>query len=444
MMQPLTFPRGGIRFPPRNQESRRVPIANAPMPPVAVVPMRRRGGTAAVCLVEPGDHVAEGELIGRPSGEHSTPVHAPIPGTVVDVREIALSDGTTGNAAVIELGGAFARSGRPQPARDWMHLEPARITALIAEAGVALDGYPEPLSVRFAAARGRPLQVLVANAIESEPWLAAEFRLLAERPAEIAEGLRIAQAALECRRVVLAVSGDAAQAADAVAAAFRASGGSLEVAIFDGRYPQEEETLLAAALLRREPPRGGTALDLGAVVVAVSSLAALHDAVVLARPCFERIVTVAGTALRAPRNLKVRVGTRAGELVEEAGGLTTRLAAVVFGSAMKGHAFPGEAAWQEVPVTQDLPAVLLLARGDMALGRQRHCLRCWRCIDACPWGLEPVRLYELAGSGALARASAEGLGECTGCGCCSYACPSRIPLAAALHEARDRSAGGAA
>jgi electron transport complex protein RnfC len=444
MTQPFTFPRGGIRFPPRSQESRRAPIANAAMPPVAVVPMRRRGGTAAVCLVRPGVRVAEGEMIGRPSGECSAPVHAPIPGTVVEVREVLLGDGTAGPAAVIELGGAFTQSGRPRPVRDWIRLDPAGIIALVAEAGVALDGHPEPLAVRLAAARSKSPQLLVASAIESEPWLAAEVRLLVDRPAEIAEGLRIAQAALGCRRVVLAVSGDAVPAADTVAAVYNASGGRLEVAVFDGRYPQEEEVLIAAALLRREPPRGGTALDLGTMVADMSSIAALHDAVVLGRPCFERIVTVAGTALHAPQNLKVRVGTRAGDLVEEVGGLASRPAVVVFGSAMKGHAFPGEAAWQEIPVTGEVPAVLLLTRGDLAPGRQRQCLRCGRCIDVCPWGLEPVRLYELAACGAFARAAAGGIGECTGCGCCSYTCPSHIPLAAGLREARGRSAGGAA
>jgi electron transport complex protein RnfC len=413
------------------------------MPSVAVVPMRRRGGSAAVCLVAPGDRVAEGELIGRPPDQSSAPVHASIPGAVVEVREVLLSDGTTGQAVVIELGGTFAQSGRPRPVRDWTHLGASQILTIIGEAGVALDGHCEPLAVRFATARGRSPQVLLANAVESEPWLAAEFRLLADRPGDVAEGLRIAQAVLGCRRVVLAVTGDAAQAADAVAAAFRASGGTLEVAVFDGRYPQEEETRLAAALLGREVPRGGTALDLGAVVTSVSSFAALRDAVVLGKPCFERIVTVAGPALGAPRNLKVRVGTRAGELVEEAGGLVARPAAVVFGGAMQGHAFPGSADWQEVPVTQEVPAVLLLARGDLARGRRRPCLRCGRCLDACPWGLVPVRLHEIAESGALARASTEGLGECTGCGCCSYACPSRIPLAAGLREARVRSAGGA-
>jgi Na+-translocating ferredoxin:NAD+ oxidoreductase subunit C len=444
MKQLLTFPRGGTRVPPRSQESRRAPIATAAMPPVAVVPMSRRGGTAADCLVRPGDRVTEGQLIGRPAGERSVPVHAPIPGAIVDVRETTVGDGTISLSAVIELGGAFARSGRPPSEREWKRLDPARIITLIAEAGVALDGRPEPLAVRFAAARRRSAQVLVANAIESEPWLAAQFRLFAERPAEIAEGLRIAQAVLECPRVVLAVSEEAAYAADAVAAAGRSAGVRLEVVIFDERYPQEDETLLAAALLRRQPPRGGTALDLGAMVISVASLAALRDAVVLARPCLERVVTVAGSALRTPGNLTVRIGTRAGELVEEVGGLATRPAAVVFGGAMTGRTFPGEAAWQEIPVTRDVPAILLLARGDLGLGRQRQCLRCARCVDACPWGLVPVRLYELAGSGAFARASAEGLGECTGCGCCSYACPSRIPLAAALAEARDRSAGGGA
>jgi Na+-translocating ferredoxin:NAD+ oxidoreductase subunit C len=444
MTHPLTLSRGGITIPPRSQESRRVPIANAAMPSVAVVPMRRRNGPAAVCIVAPGAHVAEGELIGRPSGGRSVPVHAPIPGTVAEVRETLLPDGTAGTVAVIELGGAFAQSGRPRPARDWAHLGPDETFSAIADAGVDLDGHPEPLAARLQAARGRSPQVLIANAVESEPWLATELRLISDRPAEVAEGVRIVQAALGCPRAVLATSGDTAQAAEGVAAAIRAAGGSLEVAVFDERFPQEEETRLASALLDREPPPGGTALDLGAVVISVSSLAAVHDAVVLGKPCFERIVTVAGPALRTPRNLKVRIGTRAGELVEEVGGLARTPAAVVFGGAMAGHAFAGSADWRDLPVTRDVSAVLLLTRPDLARGRERPCLRCGRCIDACPWGLVPVRLYELAGSGSLAQASTEGLGECTACGCCSYVCPSRLPLSAGLREARARSAGGAA
>jgi electron transport complex protein RnfC len=444
MTRPLTFARGGISIPTRSQESRTAPVSNAPVPSVAVVSMGRRQGPPAECLVAPGDHVAEGQVIGRPGGGYSVPVHAPIPGTVAEVRDTLLPDGTAGAAAVIELGGAFTQSGRPRPARAWAHLGPAEIVAAIGEAGVDLDGYPQPLAVRLRSASSRPRQVLIVNTVESDPWLAAESRLIADRPAEVAEGVRIVQAALACPRAVLAVTGDSAPAAERTVAACRAAGGSLETAVFDARFPQEEESRLACALLGREPPRGGTALDIGAVVVSASSLVAVRDAVVLGKPCFERVVTVAGPALRTPRNLKVRIGTRAGELVEEAGGLARAPAAVVFGSAMQGHAFAAEADWRDIPVTRETSAVLLLTRRVLARGRERPCLRCGRCADVCPWGLVPVRLYELAGSGSLAQASAEGLGACRGCGCCSYACPSHLPLSAGLREAQARSTGGAA
>ncbi len=444
MTHPLTFARGGISIPTRDAASRSAPIANAPLPSVAVVPMSRCHGSAAVCLVAPGDQVAEGELIGRPSGACSAPVHAPIPGMVAKVTETILPDGTHGTAAVIELGGSFAQSGRPRPSRAWVSLRPPEILDAIAGAGVDLDAESPPLAERLRTARSASATVLVANAVECEPWLAAESRLLADRPTEVAEGVRIVRAALGCPRMVLAVTGDALPAADRVAAAVREAGGSLEIVAVDARFPQEEGSRLAAALLGREPPRGGDALDLGATVVRASSLVAARDAVVLGKPCFERVVTVAGPALRSPGNLKVRIGTRAGELVDEAGGLARDPAAVVFGSAMLGHAFDGGAAWRDVPVTRDLTAVLLLTRRELARGRVRPCLRCGRCLDVCPWGLHPVRLYELASSAAIDQATREGLGDCTGCGCCSYACPSRLPLSAGLRAAQAASTGSAA
>jgi len=437
-----TFARGGIVFPPRRTDNRSIPLAIAPVPPVAVVPLRRRGGRPGSCLVHAGDRVGEGDAIGRLADPDAIPVHAPIPGTVVGVREVLHEDGVSGPAVVIELGGDFAQSGRPRPARDWKRLDPGEILAITGEAGIALEG--GSLAARLAAARERGPGVLVVNAVETEPWLAAELRVLADRPAVVAEGILIALAVLGCARVVLAVPPDGAGAATIVAGTGREAGGTFEVALFADRHPQEEPTRLASALLGREPPRGGSVLDLGAVVLRPSSLAALRDAVVLGRPCFERVVSLAGAALREPRNLRVRVGTRVGDLVEEAGGLARRPAAVVFGCPMTGHAVADDGGWQDVPVSQELSAILFLGRREIARGRERPCLRCGRCVDACPWALVPVRLYELASSGNIGAADAEGLRECVECGCCSYVCPSRIPLAAGLRSARLGADGGAA
>jgi electron transport complex protein RnfC len=358
------------------------------------------------------------------------------------LKECLLPDGSLGRAAVIQLGGAFAQSGRPRPPSDWRRLDPAGIAAAATAAGIAFD--PDPLGVLLTAARARSPGVLVVNAIESEPWLAAEFRLLCDRPNDVAAGLRMAQTALGCPRVVLAVVPDAVEPATAVASACREAGLDVEVSVFEERYPQEEESRLAAALLDREPPRGGSAADLGAEVVRVSSIVALCDAVLFGKPCFERVVTVGGPAIGMARNFKVRIGTTVGGLLGEAGGSISGTQTVVLGSPMCGHAFRVESTgWRDVPVTQDVPAVLLFDRRDLPRGRQRPCLRCGRCLDACPWGLVPVRLRELAGSGSAARADREGLGECRECGCCSYACPSRIPLAHGLREARALAAGAA-
>ncbi len=431
MTRTPTFPRGGIQVPARKAATRDAPITNASVPPVATVPLRQHVGAPAECLVKPGDVVAEGQLIGRAVEKLSAAVHAPIPGRVAEVREVVLADGSRCSAVVIELGGEFQQSGRPPKPWDWHGASPAELLALVREAGVVgLGGEPVPVAPKWQAARERGPETLVANAIEGEPFLAAEHRLLLERPAEVAEAIRIAQRALGCRRIVLAVIEETAEAGRETIEILRREGIAAELAAFQDRWPQGEESQLAAALCGDEAPPTADAFERGMVMASIATLVAVREAVALGRPLIERVITVAGPGVREPRNLKVRSGTPIGELIEEAGGLARRGDPIVIGGPMRGAIVED----LSFPVTRTVSGVLVLphARDQQSW----PCIRCGRCVDACPWGLSPVRLSKAAASGLLARARALGLEDCRACGCCSYVCPSRIPIVDILKAAR--------
>lgn len=443
MRRTPTFPRGGIVIPSRAAQTRDAPLSNAPIPAVAIVALRQHQGKPAEPLVRAGQEVGEGEPIGRPADADSAIIHAPIPGRVKEICETIVPDGSRSPAVVIELGGAFAQSGRPRQPLVWEEMQPRELLTLVRDAGVVeLAGAPVPVAERWRAARERRPRLLIANGIEGEPYLAAEYRLLVERPREVAEGLRIAQRALGAPRVALALSEDCAEVGEAVVSACANGGVEVEVSVFQDRYPQGEERQLAAAALGARTPPQGPPIEAGVVVSSIATLLAVREAVAIGRPLIERAVTVAGPGVREARNLKVRLGTRIGELIDEAGGVR-RAGPIVLGGPMRGTV----AESLDVPFTKSVGGVLVLDRRESGPRTSWPCIRCGRCVDACPWGLSPVRLYKLAAAGLSLRASSIGLARCEECGCCSFVCPSRIPLAATLRAgklAAGDGAGGAA
>jgi Na+-translocating ferredoxin:NAD+ oxidoreductase subunit C len=425
-----TFPRGGIRPPLHKDATSADPIRNAAVPSLAVIPMRQYPGEPALCLVRPGDEVSEGMIIGRAGADGSAPVHSSIPGRVVEIRDVPTAEGMGSQAVLIELGGEFDRSARGRRPGDWQALGELAIMERIAAAGVVgLGGSFTPAAARLAAARAAGAEVLVANGVESEPYLSADHRLLVEKSREIHEALGIVRRIVPVRRVILAVSEESLDAAALYREVFAAGGDGFEVEVLQARYPQGERSALLSALH----------LAPSALVVNVATLFALWEAVALEKPLTERVVTVAGSAVGRPRNLKVRIGTLLTDLFEECGGLAADCGQVIVGGPMTGRA----QADLHVPVTKGVDGVIALSRKDTRVLRV-PCIRCGGCVDACPWGLWPVTLFRLIERGDLDRAVREGLMECTECGSCAYACPSRVPLVELLHRGKTIAAGKAA
>ena len=433
MTDTTKLPKGGVNPPLELPGPRDPGIVNAALPIRATIPLLQHAGRPAIRLVKPGDVVSEGMLVGKPDGPRSAAVHSSVPGVVAEIREITLATGERCEALEIDLGGSFETSGKPRAPRPWENLPRAVLLERIRSAGVVgLGGEGVPTHLKLAPAAAGSCSLLAANGLDCEPSLGADDALLREKPAEIVEGLRICQLLLSPARTVLAVGERSADLVLELERLARRAGMNVEVAALPARYPQGHEQLVVAALDGRRPGS-----DPSSVALNVATLLAVYEAVALEKPLIERVVTVTGSTVAQPRNLKVRLGTRLSDLLDECGGDLAGTGKVVMGGPMRGVSV----ASLDLPVTKRTLGIVTFSRVEARRPRETACIRCGSCIEVCPWGLQPTRLFKLIRTGMEARAGEEGLARCTECGCCSYACPSRIPLSAVLGEGRRRILG---
>ncbi len=424
-----TFPRGGVHPPGNKHLTSRSPIRNAPIPSVAVVAMSQHMGKPAECVVAAGEVVHEEQLLGRAQGMFSANVHSPVPGKVTELRQICLPNGVRTQAVVIELEGKFDRSGRGQQRIDWSGASAKELLETIADKGiVGLGGATFPTHVKYFIREGLKCELFVANGVECEPLLTADHRLMLERPDEILEGIAIVRRILQPARVVIGIEENKADAIELMRQRIASAGLDYTVVPLHVKYPQGDEKQLLKAITGREVPSGGLPIDIGAVVSNVGTLFAIQEAVAFGKPLIERTVTVAGSCIRNPGNFKVRIGTRIRDLVEECGGFTEAPAKIVAGGPMMGFAVLDI----DLPITKGVSGIIAISRAEALAGRQTNCLSCGRCVTACPFGLNPTRLYKLIDHLQYETAMAEGLMDCKECGVCSYICPAGIPLTQGL------------
>ncbi|HUX14196.1 MAG TPA: electron transport complex subunit RsxC [Spirochaetia bacterium] len=424
-----TFRGGGVFPYERKSRTRDKRIWNAAIPGIAVIPFLQHSGTPAVPLVRQGDRVREGMLIGRPAGEDSAAVHSPIPGIVQELVNVVLPNGNSSLAALVALDGEFDRLGKETRSFPWENLTPEELIDAIANRGVVgMGGESVPTRQKYLRARQAGAETLIVNGVESEPYVCADYRLMIEKAAEIVEGIRIAEKALGVKHVFFAISNGRSEAAEAVGTALRSSGSQARLIQLQDRYPQGDEKELVRAITGKEVPSGGSPLDTGTVVSNVATVFAIYEAVVLQKPLIDRVVTVAGGAVRNPGNLKVRLGTPLADLIEECGGFRHTPARIVVGGPMTGLGIFD----LSIPVTKGTRAVLALSEAEVGDATETACIQCGRCVRACPMGLEPTILYKYIDHQQYDRAVAAGLADCHECGACAYVCPAHIPLVQGL------------
>lgn len=422
---PKTFPIGGVH-PPDHKITRHERIRPFPIPALVVIPLSQHIGAPAAPVVAKGDRVLAGQLIGQASGFVSANVHSSVSGTVTSVDTFIDGNGIRKPGITIAVEGDEWMSGidRSQQVAMRCMLTPREIVSRIAAAGiVGMGGATFPTQVKLMVPEGKKVDMLVINGVECEPYLTSDFRLMLERGREVLCGISILARAFGVGRSVIGIESNKPEAIANLRSMLHEFPNMQVVALAE-KYPQGGEKQLIAALTGKRVPSGGLPIDVGIVVQNVATALAVYEAVQKNKSLMERVVTVTGKGLERPANLLVRIGTPVRALLEACGGVPEEGGKVINGGPMMGRAIYR----LDTPVTKGTSGILVMPRGDALRGHAGHCIRCARCVQACPMGLEPYLLATLSAKG-LCDAMEQGrITDCIECGCCSYTCPANLPL----------------
>lgn len=420
-----TFPIGGIHPSDCKEYSKDAAIERFPIPQSVTIPLSQHIGAPAVACVAKGDRVLAGQVIATARGFVSSPIHSSVSGTVTAVEAKADAQGNMKPSVTIAVEGDEWVEGvdlSPEVVKN-NNLAPADIVKRISEMGiVGMGGATFPTHVKLSIPAGKRAECLIINAVECEPYLTADYRVMLELGEKLLVGARILAKAIGVDKIYIGIENNKP---DAIAHLERLAGAYLEIEIvpLQMRYPQGGEKQLIAAVTGREVPSGCLPIDVGAVVQNVGTALAVYEAVAKNKPLVERVVTVTGPKLKAPKNLLVRIGTPMSALIEYCGGMDG-VGKVIAGGPMMGRAVSNV----DAPVTKGTSGILLMPTEESLRQKEGDCIRCAKCVESCPMGLEPYLLSTLTQRHDYESLEEHWIADCIECGCCTFSCPSYLPL----------------
>lgn len=403
----------------------------APLFDKYIVPVRQNIGAPPTLTVKKGDAVKKGQRIAEPGGFVSVPLHSPVCGTVGDIVEITGVTGASEQAVEIIADGTDEWDTGLDPIPDWADTEKDVLKKRILDAGIlGMGGAAFPTHVKLSPPPEKNIDTLIVNGAECEPFLTADHRLMLTRTEEALTGIAIAAKILKVSRIFVGVEDNKMDAIEKMAEA--AAKFKITVVPLHVKYPQGAEKQLIYALTGRQVLEGGLPMDVGCVVMNIGTAAAVHDAVVLGHPLIERVTTVTGTPVVDPANYLVRIGTPIRKLLELSGGVKENPAKVIMGGPMMGFAQSNI----DVPVAKNSSGVLLMAPEEIEQFEGNPCIRCSRCVKACPMNLLVPTLSTMIEAGEFAMAEHNYVMDCVECGTCAYICPAKRPLVQHFRRAK--------
>lgn len=400
-------------------------------PPQVIVPMSLHIGAPCEPLVQAGDTVRLGQKIGDSAAAVSAPIHAPVSGKVKSVGPMRHPNGGMVTAVVIENDGLDTPDESMQPASEETLQDSAALIALIREAGiVGMGGATFPTAFKIKSGLGQ-VDTVIINGAECEPYITSDHRTMLEHPEELLSGIRLIMRACQVEKATLGIEANKTDAIELLKQK-NAPGSGIEILTLPCRYPQGAEKQLIQSVTGREVPPGGLPAAVGCAVFNVFTAYSVHRAAYEGRPAIERIVTVAGSCVKEPKNLLVRVGTPVEYVFEQAGGYVQSPQKVLMGGPMMGVALFD----LSVSVLKATNALLAFGAEEDKTVADPVCIRCGRCVEACPVRLLPLYLYAFERKDDLEELERHNLADCIECGACTYVCPGRLHLTHAFRTGK--------
>ena len=428
-MKIRTFRIGGIH-PEENKLTHEVATQVAPLPKQAIFPLSQHIGAPAKPVVAKGDKVKVGTLLAEAGGFVSAPIYASVSGTVFKVDTAFDATGYRKPVIIVNVEGdewepTIDRSDKLETLAEHPELTPEEIVERVKVAGVTgMGGAGFPTFIKLCPPPTAKAECVIINAVECEPYITADFRLMMEHADEIIVGLELLMKAAKVDRGYIGIETNKPEAIELLSQK-TANDPRIEVVPLKQRYPQGGEKQLVDAVIRRQvpaPPPGP--VTVGAVVQNVGTAYAVYEAVMKRKPLFERYTTVTGKQLAKPGNFLVRMGTPMKDLLELCGGIPEGDHKLLAGGPMMGKALNTA----DVPVCKGTNSVTLISNDEAVRKEPDPCIRCGKCVNVCPMGLEPYLLATLSAKKMWDRVEQEDVTSCIECGSCQFTCPSHRPI----------------
>lgn len=428
-MKIRTFRIGGIH-PAENKLSNDAATQPAPLPKQAIFPMGQHIGAPAKPVVKKGDKVKVGTMIAEAGGFVSAPIHSSVSGTVFKVDNAVDASGYMRPAIIINVEGdeweeSIDRSDKLERLEDHPELTPEEIVNRVKAAGVVgMGGACFPTHVKLCPPPGTTPECVIINGVECEPYITSDFRLMMEKADKLIEGVKILMAAVKVHKGYIGIEDNKPEAIELLTKKLE-NNSEIEVVPLQKKYPQGgEKQLIDAVIGRQVPAPPAIPINVGAIVQNAGTAVAVYEAVMKRKPLFERYTTVTGKQLAKPSNYLVRMGTTFGELIDLCGGLPEGDNKILAGGPMMGKAVNS----LNTPVGKGQNSITILTNEDAHRKTPQPCIRCAKCVSACPMGLEP---FLLASGSALQKwelMEKEMITSCIECGSCQYTCPAHRPM----------------
>lgn len=425
----LTF-KGGIHPPHAKKSTEHLPIVDFLDIKVVEIPLRQHIGAPCEPIVQKGDVVKVGQLIGAAGGFVSANVHSSVSGTVLDVRKQNTAYGFD-TCVVIENDFNYELSETVKPKPDFKTLSGKEVVDIIKEAGiVGMGGAGFPTHVKLSPPPEKPIDTIVLNGAECEPYLTCDHRLMLEEPEMIIKGLQILMHALNVKNGVVGIESNKPDAIEKMKAA--AKNTEIKVVGLKTKYPQGAEKQLIFACTGRSIPSGGLPMDIGVVVNNVATAATIGKLFETGLPLVERVCTVTGKGIKSPKNIRFKVGTPLKALIDFCEGYNGTPGKILLGGPMMGVAQFSDV----LPAMKNTSGILVFSEEEAKLPEASACIKCGKCVSTCPINLQPIQISAYTLMHDYDKAAKYNALDCIECGSCSYICPAKRPLLQTIRVAK--------